>query len=100
MHTPAAARASHLREWRVTGAAPRRDRPTLSVRRAGPARRERCARRGRRYWRDYRPLSSCHAGLLEKDRKSTRLTPVTNAPLVCSLLLEHTNNITHDVYTP
>src|SRR3546814_2630332 len=33
-----------------------------------------------------------HQNFCAKDRKSTRLTPVTNAHLVCRLLLEKTKN--------
>src|SRR3546814_4310729 len=37
--------------------------------------------------------------LRQEDRKSTRLTPVTNAHLVCRLLLEKKKRITQRLYT-
>src|SRR3546814_6634957 len=45
----------------------------------------------------YQPTYLLHFAFLTKDRdrKSTRLTPVTNAHLVCRLLLEKKNKITH-----
>src|SRR3546814_1567877 len=56
-----------------------RDRPA-GARRAGGAAAGRTAR--------------THGRRRRRDRKSTRLTPVTNAHLVCRLLLEKTNNRT------
>src|SRR3546814_1888207 len=57
-----------------------------------------CVRRGRAHWTARRRVSgsprlrrrapTCPVGSAGRDRKSTRRTPVTNAHLVCRLLLE------------
>src|SRR3546814_8197524 len=43
----------------------------------------------------FRAKRSAPRSALRKDRKSTRLTPVTNAHLVCRLLLEKQNEAVH-----
>src|SRR3546814_3323105 len=40
----------------------------------------------------FTPVSGNYFVSIRQDRKSTRLTPVTNAHLVCRLLLEKKNN--------
>src|SRR3546814_3418331 len=46
------------------------------------------------HWTDQLSAASRIDAVVNADRKSTRLTPVTNAHLVCRLLLEKKNTIT------
>src|SRR3546814_9541850 len=57
----------------------------------GPGGQDRRRRHGERHRRRRRP---------RQDRKSTRLNPVTNAHLVCRLMLEKKQTITHHTQIP